>query len=448
MDEITTQVAQVEEQLRNDTEAEVEVFVAGVAEVLEERGYRVEHDETEPYVWLIKSPRKSVEITFNFEYFLETDDNVPLYYRYACQADCQDAYVELDVESEELTADYDGEIGNAVPSSVWHNRVLRFPCSPYLSVSDLEDLLDKVLPLAQIVCDNAEIEWDGSNHVGVFNAKADSAMEKIRVLCEETKTEVHNVYNALDWIAADGNLEAQAYDFLAENEWLVSKALKSAVDQANSDGVRLCELGALEKEFDELLETKGKIETEARELAHEYIEKYGRDPDFDGLDQEAFDESSCPDFPHGFDIFQKAFAETVLLVSVGRKVGRVVKRHENGERIWAQLEVVFLDGEDQLLVDNLPSANVDYVKRRIAEVLTAEIMKHDDEFRMRVEIAKIEYHDGRVKITRYADISEYTRTKKAANIVLWRNRLTDYLGIYHQIVVFLSECEREGFALI
>ena len=62
------------------------------------------------------------------------DEMAPLYLHYDGQTDAQPAYVSLDLKTGEIDARANGEIGNAVPFSVWHRLVLRY-CKPWLPTS-------------------------------------------------------------------------------------------------------------------------------------------------------------------------------------------------------------------------------------------------------------------------------------------------------------------------
>jgi len=114
------------------------------------------------------------------------DESKPhqLYAHYQGQTNRQDAYIYLDTSTGEMGADYDAEIGNAVPMSVWHNITLRWSIPPYLAAVANEEM-EHIAPLAQRVLDGASVEWDGSNNVGTYTDDADAAIGEIRDLLAE-----------------------------------------------------------------------------------------------------------------------------------------------------------------------------------------------------------------------------------------------------------------------
>ncbi len=106
----------------------------------------------------------------------------PVYCRFDGQTQPQPAYLELDPQKRTLTADYSGEIGNAVPMTVWHGHQYRLSITPYLTGAALADLLEDedVLTLVAEVIDGHSIEWDGSNHVGRLTEDAADALEGLQ----------------------------------------------------------------------------------------------------------------------------------------------------------------------------------------------------------------------------------------------------------------------------
>lgn len=112
---------------------------------------------------------------------------------YSGQTDAQPCYVELDCETLEMRADYDGEIGNAVPQAEWHGLCIRWAI-PWMRVKDADLLLRELRPLAEIVLGGFESVWDGSNLVGRYTDDAHAAIDRIEVEIE----------NEVAWIEAYG----------------------------------------------------------------------------------------------------------------------------------------------------------------------------------------------------------------------------------------------------
>lgn len=107
-----------------------------------------------------------------------------LHCQYPGQTSPQECYLELDLEEETLTADYDAEIGGAVPFAVWHGRRRRFPI-PALSATAVNALMEEVLPLAERIVAGSEIVWDGSNHIGQLDDDAVDAEAELDQICEK-----------------------------------------------------------------------------------------------------------------------------------------------------------------------------------------------------------------------------------------------------------------------
>jgi hypothetical protein len=142
---------------------------------------------------------------------VESVSGTELYHRYPRQTEPQDAYVWLNCKTRRLGAEYNPEIGNAVPTSVYHGHVQRWTI-PTLKGAAATALLESLAPLAARVCDGYSSEWDGSNHVAEFTADAEAAREEIERLCEDADGERDGVvvWEAADWLGGIGGLEAQA----------------------------------------------------------------------------------------------------------------------------------------------------------------------------------------------------------------------------------------------
>lgn len=117
----------------------------------------------------------------------------PLYQMYPQQCNPQDAYIELNPEKAELSADWSGEVGNSRPESVFHGLIRRYTVSPYLSTAEINKLMEELKPLALRVCEGYEQVWNGNNNVGRLNDDASDAEDEILRICEdETPSESHD----------------------------------------------------------------------------------------------------------------------------------------------------------------------------------------------------------------------------------------------------------------
>lgn len=102
----------------------------------------------------------------------------PVYFKYQSQSESQPAYITLDLESGVIDADYNGAVGNAVNSRVWHGIVLRWTINPKTSSSTLSAMINENLAFFQSILDAAEVVWDGNNHVGRVSLDIESDWEK------------------------------------------------------------------------------------------------------------------------------------------------------------------------------------------------------------------------------------------------------------------------------
>ena len=123
----------------------------------------------------------------------------PVYRQYDGQCQPQPAYIQLD-EDGYVCADYSGEIGNAVPFSVWHNRDARIGIRPAVSGKALREMFadDEFIALVRRYYDGLTVEWDGGNNVGTLTEDAKAALEEIERMAEDL--DQINVFSASDWV--------------------------------------------------------------------------------------------------------------------------------------------------------------------------------------------------------------------------------------------------------
>lgn len=112
---------------------------------------------------------------------IECTEPTELYRHYDGQTEPQPAYIELDLKSEKLYADYDGEIGGATPFSVHYGFDRRWGI-PVLTVEAANRVLHEIAPLADRILADWEEEWDGNNMVAVLGEDAQAAEEEIEKL--------------------------------------------------------------------------------------------------------------------------------------------------------------------------------------------------------------------------------------------------------------------------
>lgn len=109
---------------------------------------------------------------------VETETELSLYRHYDTQSESQPAYIELDLREETLSADYDSEIGNAVPAGVHHGFERRYYV-PVLTGTAADRVMREIAPLADRILAGWERVWDGHNHVAVLGEDAQAAEREI-----------------------------------------------------------------------------------------------------------------------------------------------------------------------------------------------------------------------------------------------------------------------------
>ena len=175
----------------------------------------------------------------------------PLYFRYPREINPQPAYVEMD-EHGEVTADSTGEIGGAIPFSVFHGRTRRYGVASAVKGDALADYLESgdARALFQRIYDGHSVEWDGNNNMGRLTEDAQQAeIDLEAALIEIDQAEV---YEAAQWIENDDldnlwkpgvsladaakALEVDARDNQIELDGDVEKALLNLAQHRNDQG--------------------------------------------------------------------------------------------------------------------------------------------------------------------------------------------------------------------
>jgi len=125
----------------------------------------------------------------------------PLYVRFGGQGQPQGAYLEIDPQERRAHASHDGEVGGAVPFSVWHHRILRVSLSPYAERSSLDRALreETTVALLAAICDGHAVEWDGSNWIGHLTESAKTALSQLEAHLAAI-VEDAQVWEPSDWL--------------------------------------------------------------------------------------------------------------------------------------------------------------------------------------------------------------------------------------------------------
>ena len=101
----------------------------------------------------------------------------PLWVQYEGQLNTQPAYIEFNSITDELSADYSGEIGGGVPEDVYYGKRRRYSISPHLTLDEINTLLDEVA---------AVLETDSGKDV--------------EQMCALRLTESHGVLGVEEWM--------------------------------------------------------------------------------------------------------------------------------------------------------------------------------------------------------------------------------------------------------
>jgi len=165
---------------------------------------------------------------------LPNDNNAPLYEKYPTELQPQPAYLRMD-EDGDVDVYVSGEIGNATPMDVWHDRTLRWTLSPELARDQVEALLadPEVIDLLERIHASHEVEWDGSNHTGNYDEDLYDDLQRLLDDRYNYAPEA-KVWDAGDWLFASNSLA----EVWPEDEPL-DAAVKRLEDEAKMDGVVL-----------------------------------------------------------------------------------------------------------------------------------------------------------------------------------------------------------------
>ena len=133
---------------------------------------------------------------------IDTDTLHPLYAQYDGQVTAQPSYVELDLDSGNLSADYSSAVGGGVPVRVWEGDVVRYDVDPHLTASEINDLLDEIAPIAQEWIDARQGDGLDKREPNGLSPREEidgDAGFKIQEICERRTTESGGVWDAGDW---------------------------------------------------------------------------------------------------------------------------------------------------------------------------------------------------------------------------------------------------------
>lgn len=180
---------------------------------------------------------------------LDEGDKAALYHRYPGQSEPQVSFVEIDLDEETIRADWDGDIGGAVPFSVWHGRQRRYALPPYCLPGPVNELMEELLPFAEKMAAGYTCEWDGSNHVGRLSEDAREAEGELeRELDAFAPDWQLQVWDAAEWY---GEYRREHLDLWREKG---ADAVRAAIeaDQGRDDGDGPLYLESVDRYLDDL----------------------------------------------------------------------------------------------------------------------------------------------------------------------------------------------------
>jgi len=99
-------------------------------------------------------------------------------FTYPTQTTQQELFLEI-YQNGTIEVDVNPEIGNSVPSKVWHREILRCGIPSGMTRSDIKEFYRANKSLFAIIVKGFTSEWNGSNHVGVLTDEAQEALEEI-----------------------------------------------------------------------------------------------------------------------------------------------------------------------------------------------------------------------------------------------------------------------------
>ncbi len=162
------------------------------------------------------------------------DGIAPVYQHYAGQHQPQLAYIRMD-EDGQIDTWVNGEIGNAVPASVWHNRTLTWRVPADARGEALLAFVKDHQRLFERVWQGHKVEWNGNNWVGKLTEDAKAAYEEIEAACSDIET--IDVICMQDWLRAGRN---NHFTDFWDGEYTLDEAASKAEDDARealSEGV-------------------------------------------------------------------------------------------------------------------------------------------------------------------------------------------------------------------
>ena len=162
---------------------------------------------------------------------IPVQDETELYRQYPGQTNPQSVFVQLDPESRILSTGYNPEIGNSVPSEVWHGTIYRYPFEKWMvpTMDGANEFMEELISLAETVCLGFKRVWNGRNHVGTLSEEGQSANEEISELVRTWSGDSLRVEDASDWFSST-DLEVTSETTDDELEQLAEELERESID--------------------------------------------------------------------------------------------------------------------------------------------------------------------------------------------------------------------------
>lgn len=148
---------------------------------------------------------------------IECTDPTGLFRHYEGQSEAQPAYIELDLREGVLLADYNAEIGNGQPFSVFHGFDRRYGI-PVLTAKAANEVMHEIAPLAERILSDWEEQWNGSNHIARLGQDAEEEINaKLGVNSPyEMPFDAEDMVGQWDIGGVVNGSEAEEYEITAE----------------------------------------------------------------------------------------------------------------------------------------------------------------------------------------------------------------------------------------
>lgn len=146
---------------------------------------------------------------------------------YNSQITSQPCFIDLDLETGNVSAGYNPEIGgNSFPTAVF-NGIWRRYAIPCMTGGSANNLMEELVPLLQTVLDGSIVVHNGQNWVGR--------------LTEEAKTSEYQIENYIDTMSYECIDSAHAYDIVPRNSIIVAgksdDELRQMAEEIESDAI-------------------------------------------------------------------------------------------------------------------------------------------------------------------------------------------------------------------